>query len=162
MPILRCSSSAKSIAELAAKSNGELLFLAPDAVKTKKELETALYLAKEAFANGTNISDGVAKEALLFFACETNFSAALEKAGAKDAKDFVLVSGKDIPIAKLKKELRLTSAKPMKLSEFGMKKSEKDFFRSGMGNANSTKKKIGGYFEGELAIEKMALARGKN
>ncbi len=179
MQILRCSSSAKSIAELAAKSKG-LLFLSPSAVKTAKELEFAFYLAREAFADRTSISNDLAKEALLFLACETNFSSAVEKIGAKSAKDFVLVSGKRMPLAKLKKEMLLTKIASVSLPELGMKKSGKDFFRSGMSmrilrskmhqtsrqsamlKANSTQKKKGGYFEGELAIERMALARVKN
>lgn len=142
MLALRCSSSAKSIADLAAKGDGKLLFLAPDAARTGKELEAAFYFAKEAHAAGTNISNSRAKEALLFLACEMNFSSALSKAGAASPKDFVLVSEKKIPLAELKKKLMLTKAKPLALPEFG--------------------KKRGSYFEAELAIERMALARVKN
>lgn len=145
MLILRCSSSTKSVHEIVrlAEANGwRLLFLTPSAAKTKKEIEAAFYLAKQASETGTNISDSLAKEALLFLACEMNFSSALEKAGAKTAKDFVLVCEKSIPIAELKKGLMLTKAKAVKLPEFG--------------------KKRGGYTEGELAIERMALSRIKN
>ncbi|MEM2138464.1 MAG: hypothetical protein QW568_05230 [Candidatus Anstonellaceae archaeon] len=142
MLVLRCSSSAKSIAELAAKSGEELLFLAPDAAKTEKELEAAFYFAREAVGSGTGISDTMAKEALLFLSCEMNFSSALKKVGASSPEDFVLVSEKKIPLARLKKELMLVSAKAMKLPELG--------------------KRVGGYTEGELAIERMALARVKN
>jgi hypothetical protein len=71
-----------------------------------------------------------------------NFSSALSKVGAKSVKDFILVSEKDLPISKLKKELMLTKMKIVELPEFG--------------------KKSGPYYEGELAIEKMALARVKN
>lgn len=142
MRILRCASTAKTIGELAARAEWELLFLSPGAAKTKKGLEAAFLLAKEAFADGTNVSDGVAKEALLFLANEMNFSSALKKVGAASAKDFLLVSEKNLPVAKLKKELKLVKMKKISLPEWG--------------------KKIGGYFEAELAIEKMALARVKN
>ena len=141
MQILRCSSSAKNIDEL-VKRGKSLLFLSPTSVKTEKELEFAFYLAKEAFKNRGNISGKIANEALLFLSCETNFSSAIRKIGANDSGDFLLVAKKGIPIAKLKKLLRLERAERVRLPEWG--------------------KKIGNYSEGELAVEKMALARIRN
>ena len=141
MMVLKCSSSAASIGDLVGKGGGAL-FLAPSAVKTKKELKFAFYLAQEAFRTKENISKKPANEAVLFLACETNFTSAAKKIGARSARDFVLVSQKKIPLARLKKELLLTSAKPLKLPEWGRKR--------------------GHYSEGELAVEKMALARIRN
>ncbi len=145
MLALRCSSSASSIHSLVkiADSQGwEILFLNPKSVCTRKGLEAAFCLAKGAFAAKENISAKPANEAMLFLACEMNFSSAAKKVGAANSKDFVLVSEKEIPAAKLKKILLLTKFAPLRLSEFG--------------------KKVNGYFEGELAIERMALSRVKN
>ena len=145
MLVLRCSSTEKDIAALVSASAampGALLFLKPDAVKAKKELEFAFYLAKEAFKNKSNISGKLANETLLFLSCETNFSSAIKKIGARDGRDFLLVCEKSIPIAKLKKLLRLEKMKKIALPEWGKKK--------------------GAYSEGELAVERMALARIRN
>ena len=145
MIVLRCGSSEKDMAALVRESGSipcALLFLKPDAVKTGKELEFAFYLAKEAFKNKGNISGKIANEALLFLSCQTNFSSAVKKIGATDGGDFLLACEKDIPLAELKKALRLEKAEKMKLPEWG--------------------KKRGAYSEGELAVEKMALARIRN
>jgi len=144
MMVLRCSSDAVSINELVALGEGlgEFLFLAPKAVRTGKELEAAFAMARSAFDEGRNLSPKVQNEAILFLAQETNFSSAARKIGAASPDDFILVSEAKIPIAKLKAKLRLARAQSLKLSEWGGKK--------------------GGYLEGELAIEKMALARIKN
>lgn len=141
MMALRCSSSAESLNALVRRGKG-MLFLAPAAVKTSKELEFAFYLAGEAFRTGKNISSKPENEALLFLACETNFSSAARKVGARSPKDFVLVCRKRLPVAELKRRLLLTSAKPLRLPEWGKKK--------------------GHYYEGELAVEKTALARIRN
>jgi tRNA threonylcarbamoyladenosine modification (KEOPS) complex Cgi121 subunit len=145
MLILRCSSSASSVHSLVGIADSQgwgILFLKPDAARTRKELEAAFYLANEAFAAKGNISAKMANEAMLFLACEMNFTSAAKKVGATDAKDFLLVSEKDLPVAVLKKKLMLAKIAPLKLPEFGKKKN--------------------GYTEGELAIERMALARVKN
>ncbi len=144
MQVIRCSSDAAGINELVqlGEGLGELLFLAPKAVRTEKELEAAFAMARSAFDEGRNLSPKVQNEAMLFLAQETNFSSAARKIGAASPDDFILVSEAKIPIAKLKAKLRLTRAQSLKLSEWGGKK--------------------GGYLEGELAIEKMALARIKN
>ena len=144
MMVLRCSSDAESMGELVelGASLGEFLFLAPKAVRTGKELEAAFAMARGAFAEGRNLSPKVQNEAMLFLACETNFSSAARKAGAISPDDFVLVSEKKIPSSELKAKLKLTRAQALALSEWGAKK--------------------GGYTERELAIEKMALARIKN
>lgn len=144
MMVLRCSSSAKDMQHVvkAASSLGEVLLLSPSAVRTRKELQFAFYLAKEAFAQGENIASSPAKEALLFLSCETNFSSAVRKVGAASVDDFVLVSESKLASSKLKKALLLTRAQALKLSEWGRKK--------------------GNYFEGELAVEKMALSRIRN
>ena len=119
-----------------------MLVLNPDAARTEKELAFAFYLAKEEFAAKTAISDKLVNEAMLFLANETNFTSAAKKVGAKETKDFVLVIEKDVPLVKLKKEMMLTKIKRLSLQEWG--------------------KKQGIYFEGELAIERMALARIRN
>ena len=144
MLVLRCSSSARSMRELvgAAEKIGNSLVLSPSAVRTLMELRAAFRLAADAFAEGTNISSKLSNEAMLFLACETNFSSALRKIGAADPSDFVLVSEEKIPSAKLKKELKLLRAQTLSLSEWGEKK--------------------GKYSEGELAIERMATARIRN
>ncbi|MCX6772847.1 MAG: hypothetical protein NTV88_03715 [Candidatus Micrarchaeota archaeon] len=144
MMVLRCSSAAKDMHELlaAAEKLGAVLLLSPKAVKTKKELEFAFYLAKEAFATKVNVSGKITNEAMLFLSCETNFSSAVRKMGAAHPDDFLLVSEKKVPSAKLKKTLKLTRCEQIVLTEWGNRK--------------------GAYSEGELAIEKMALARIMN
>ncbi len=144
MMVLRCSSDAAGINELVelGEGSGEFLFLAPKAVRTGKELEAAFAMARSAFDEGRNLSPKLQNEAMLFLAQETNFSSAARKIGAASPDDFILVSEAKIPIAKLKAKLKLTRAQALKLSEWGGKK--------------------GGYLEGELAVEKMALARIKN
>ena len=144
MLILRCSSSAQSIHELVrlGGGSGSLLFLHPKAAKTAKELEFSFHLARGSFREKSNVSKKIANEAMLFLACETNFSSAAKKVGAMETGDFVLVSEKNIPLAKLKKELLLTKAKVLKLPEWGKKK--------------------GHYYEGEVAVERMALSRIRN
>jgi tRNA threonylcarbamoyladenosine modification (KEOPS) complex Cgi121 subunit len=126
----------------AAGKLGSSLVLSPPAARTLMELRAAFLLARGAFAEGKNISSKLSNEALLFLACETNFSSALRKIGAADPSDFVLVCEEKIPVAKLKKELKLISAQSLKPSEWGEKK--------------------GKYSEGELAIERMATARIRN
>ncbi len=141
MLAIRCSSTAASVHELLKRGEG-MLFLVPGAAKTEKELEFAFYLAGEAFKAGTNISGKMANEAMLYLACETNFSSAARKDGAKDAKDFVLVLQKSVPLSQLKKKLLLTKAVPLKLPKWGGR--------------------VGKYYGGELAVERMALARIRN
>lgn len=144
MMVLRCSSYAKNMHELvaAAEGLGFALLLSPSAVKTEKELEFAYYLANEAFAAGSNISAKLSNETMLYLSCETNFSSALRKMGAADPSDFMVVSEVKIPLAKLKKALKLSRAQEVRLSQWGKMK--------------------GYYFEGELAVERMALARIRN
>ena len=144
MMVLRCSSAVPSMHELvaAAEKLGAVLLLSPKAVKTEKELEFAFYLAKQAFAAKANVSGKLTNEAMLFLSCETNFSSAVRKIGAAHPDDFLLVSEEKVPSAKLKKALKLTRAETIKLTEWGNKR--------------------GAYFEGELAIEKMATARIMN
>lgn len=144
MLILRCSSSAQSIHELVRLGGkpGSLLFLHPKAAKTAKELEFSFRLARESFREKSNVSEKIANEAMLFLACETNFTSAAKKVGAASAKDFLLVGEKGIPIAKLKKRLLLTKARRVLLPEWGKMK--------------------GRYSEGELAVERMALSRIRN
>jgi len=146
MMALRCSSEVGSVRELVALADGlgNSLFLSPKAAasKTKKELEASFALARAAFKEGANLSEKTQNEALLFLACETNFSSAARKIGAAGADDFVLVLERKVPVAKLRKTLRLSSANALALSEWGKKKD--------------------GYFEAELAIERMTLARIKN
>jgi len=144
MMVLRCSSAFKSMHEAvgAAEKLGALMLLSPKAVRTGKELEAAFYLAREAFKAKENVASSVAKEAMLFLACETNFSSAIRKVGAASQDDFVLVSEGKIPSAKLKKALKLIRCEQLSLTEWGKKK--------------------GNYFEGEIAVEKMALSRIRN
>lgn len=146
MLLLRCS-SAKPLGALV--SSAEALFapcllLSPRAVEgmSGMEVEIAFYLARRAFEEKSSISGKMANEALLFLAREMNFASALRKIGAKDARDFVLACEKNVPLARVKREMGLTGAKRMALSRMG--------------------KKQGGYFEGERAAEQMALARVRN
>ncbi len=118
------------------------LVLSPKEEKTLKELEAAFELARRAFEAKENISTTPLHEALLFLACETNFSSAIARVGAKSTGDFLLVCEGKIGEGELKRKLQLTKATPVKLSEFG--------------------KKVGFYFEAELAIERMALCRIRN
>ncbi|MFA5929432.1 MAG: hypothetical protein WC861_00965 [Candidatus Micrarchaeia archaeon] len=120
------------------------LLLSPEAMRgrTGLELEAAFYLASRAFEEKGNISGKMSNEALLFLAREMNFASALRRIGAKDARAFVLVCEKSIPVAKVKRELGLVKAKKIALSRMGRKK--------------------GAYFEAELAVEQMALARARN
>lgn len=144
MMVLRCSSSIASMHELvsAASALGDVLVLSPKAAMTGKALEAAFLLAREAFGAEENISSKIANEALLFLSCEINFESALKKVGASDPSDFVLVSEKKFPIRELVKKLGLTRCLQLSRTEWGKKK--------------------GKYTEGELAIEKMALARIRN
>ena len=146
MLILKCSSEKplNAIVEAAAALGAPCLLLSPAALKGKTglELDAAFYLAARAFGERSNISKKVSNEALLFLAREMNFASALRKIGAKSARDFVLVCGKNVPLARVKRELGLASAKKLALSRMGRKK--------------------GNYFEGELAAEQMALARARN
>jgi tRNA threonylcarbamoyladenosine modification (KEOPS) complex Cgi121 subunit len=121
---------------------GDVLLLSPKIVRTGKELEFAFYLARGAFAEKRNIASSPAKEAMLFLACETNFSSAVRKVGAASPDDFVFVSEGKIPSAKLKKALKLIRCESLALTKWGKKK--------------------GNYFEGELSVERMALARIRN
>ena len=106
------------------------------------ELEAAFYLAARAFEEKSNISSKLSNEALLFLAREMNFASALRRVGAKDVRAFVLVCEKNVPMAKVKRELGLVKAKRIAISRMGKKK--------------------GAYFEGERAVEEMALARVRN
>src|SRR3989344_5304106 len=96
----------------------------------------------DGFEGKGNVADSVAKEAMLFLACETNFSSAVRKVGAASQDDFVVVAEGKIPSAKLKKALKLIRCEQLSLTEWGKKK--------------------GNYFEGEIAVEKMALSRIRN
>jgi tRNA threonylcarbamoyladenosine modification (KEOPS) complex Cgi121 subunit len=146
MLILRCSSE-KPLGAL-VRSAGALrcpcLLLSPRAFEGKSEMELAFafYLARRAFEAKGNISGKMANEALLFLAREMNFASAVRRVGAKDAGDFVFVCEKNVPLAKVKREMGLTSAKRVALPKMGRKK--------------------GAYFEGERAVEGMAIARVKN
>ena len=146
MLVLLCSSekSLHAIVEAAEGLGAPCLLLSPETVrgKTGLELEAAFCLARRAFEEKNNISGKMANEALLFLAREMNFASALRRVGAKSARSFVLVCEKNVSIARVKKELGLTSAKKIALSKMGKKK--------------------GAYFEGDLAVEQMALARVRN
>ena len=133
-----------AIVEAAEGLHTPCMMLSADAIKGKTgmELEAAFYLATRAFEEKSNISGKLSNEALLFLAREMNFASALRKIGATDAREFVLVCEKSPPMAKVKKALELSSAKKIVLSRMGKKK--------------------GAYFEGELAVEQMALARVRN
>ena len=146
MLVLMCSSgkSLHAVVESASALGAPCMMLSPEAMKGKTglELEAAFYLAARAFEEKSNISGKLSNEALLFLAREMNFASALRRIGAKDARAFVLVCGKNVPLARVKKELGLVSAKKIALSRMGKKK--------------------GAYFEGELAVEQLALARARN
>ena len=146
MQVLLCSSEKplNAIVEAAEGLKTPCLFLSTTAIagKTGLELEAAFYLASRAFDEKSNISSKLSNEAMLFLARETNFASALRKIGATDARMFVLVCEKNAPIAEVKKKLGLSTAKIISLSRMGKKK--------------------GAYFEGELAVEQMALARARN
>ena len=146
MLLLRCS-SAKPLGALVSSAEtlgAPCLLLSPRAVegKSRMEMEFAFYLARRAFEGKINISGKMANEALLFLAREMNFASALRKAGAKDARDFVLACEKDVSLVKVKQTMGLTSAKRVALPKIGTKKRS--------------------YFEGERAAEEMALARTRN
>lgn len=143
MLALKCSSEMDLHRLVSCASKlGNCLLLSPGKSYTQKELEAAFFLARASFGEKSNLSDKLSNEALMFLACETNFSSAIRKIGAKRAKDFILVLEKNVPIAKVRKELALSSAKRMALGLWG--------------------KKSGFYYEGELAVERMALARIRN
>ena len=146
MLLLRCS-SAKALGALVSSAEAlfaPVLLLSPRAIEGKSlmEMEFAFYLARRAFEEKSNISSKLSNEALLFLARETNFASALRRVGANDARLFVLVCEKNVPLAKAKRELGLTSAKKIALSRMGKRK--------------------GAYFEAERAAEGMALARARN
>ncbi len=126
----------------AAAKLGAVLLLSPKAVRTGKELEAAFYLAREAFRAKENVSGKLSNEAMLFLACETNFTSAVRKVGAASQDDFVIVSEGKIPAKKLKDALKLVRCQQLVLTTRGKKK--------------------GNYFEGELAVERMALSRIRN
>jgi len=146
MQVLLCSSE-KPLGAIVEAAEGLMVpcfLLSPEAMhgKTGMELEAAFYLAARAFKGKSNISTKLSNEAMLFLAREMNFASALRKIGATDARAFVLACGKSVPLAKVKRKLWLSSAKKMHLSRMGRKK--------------------GAYFEGERAVEEMALARVRN
>ena len=146
MQVLSCSSEKPlgAIVEAAEALKTPCLFLSTKAIegKTGLELEAAFYLASRAFDGKSSISGKLSNEALMFLAREMNFASALRRMGADDAREFVFVCEKNVPVAKVKKELGLTAAKKIALSRMGRKK--------------------GAYSEGELAVERMALARARN
>ena len=146
MLALMCSSDKPlaMIVRSAETLHAPCLLLSAEAVegKTGLEIEAAFHLAARAFEEKSNISGKMSNEALLFLAREMNFASALRKFGAKDARAFVFVCEKNILVARVKKALALTSAKKIVLPRMG--------------------KKNGAYFEGELAVEQMALARVRN
>ena len=146
MLVLMCSSekSLHAIVESAEALGAPCMMLSAEAMKGKTglELEAAFYLAARAFEEKSNISTKLSNEALLFLSREMNFASALRRVGAKNVHRFVLVCEKDVSIAKVKKELGLTAAKKIAISRMGKKK--------------------GAYFEGERAVEQMALARVRN
>ncbi|MCX6769861.1 MAG: hypothetical protein NT051_04250 [Candidatus Micrarchaeota archaeon] len=147
MQVLRCASGAKSLEVListAGKLSCPCLLLSPEMAAgiTGAELRFAFHFARHAFAGKRNLSGRLSNEALLFLSNQTNFSSAVEAAGAKTQKDFVLACEKSVPIARLRKLLLLTSAKKMTVSEWG--------------------RKVGHYSKGELAVERMALVRVRN
>jgi len=141
-----CSSDKplNAIVEAADALRAPCLVLSTEAIKEKTglELEAAFYLAARAFEGKSNISTKLSNEALLFLAREMNFASALRKIGATDSRAFVFVCEKDVPMAKMKETLGLAKAKKLALPRMGRKK--------------------GAYFEGERAVEGMALARGRN
>jgi tRNA threonylcarbamoyladenosine modification (KEOPS) complex Cgi121 subunit len=146
MQVLLCSSEKPlgAIVEAAEGLHTPCLLLSTEAIKGKTglELEAAFCLAARAFEGKGNISSKLSNEALLFLAREMNFASALRRVGAKKSSAFALVCEKSVPLARLKKELGLTGAKKIALSRMGKRK--------------------GAYFEGELAVEQMALARARN
>ncbi|MCX8174946.1 MAG: hypothetical protein N3E51_01960 [Candidatus Micrarchaeota archaeon] len=145
MQILRCRSSLGSMPELvkaASRIGGHCLLLSPKAIKTGLGLEAAFELAKRAARRRQNASEKLSNEAMLFLSCGMNFGSALRKVGAADPSDFVFVSQRKIPPKKLACLLKLTACRRLALSRMG--------------------KKLGGYFEGELEIEGMALGRIRN
>jgi tRNA threonylcarbamoyladenosine modification (KEOPS) complex Cgi121 subunit len=147
MMCIRCKSGKNGLSELVAKAEGlpcGCMLLSPSAVKGRTSLEMAFafYLARRAIFEGRNISNKVSNEALLFLSCESNFSSALRRMGAKDARDFALVCEKIIPLARVKRVLGLSSAREIALPVWGKRK--------------------GNYAQAELAIERMALARVRN
>ncbi len=146
MQVLLCSSEKplNAIVGSAEALHTPYLLLSTEAIKGKTgmELESAFYLAARAFEEKSNISSKLSNEALLFLAREMNFASALQRIGAKDAREFVLVCGKNVPIEKVKEKMGLAKAKKIALSRMG--------------------KKEGSYFEGERAVEEMALARVRN
>jgi len=147
MQILRCGSDAANVRELVSLSESAglpALFLSVSAASkmTGAEIEFAFYLAEESFKSNGNLSGKKTNEALLFLACETNFSSAARKIGAADPSDFVLALKEKVSPKKLQKALKLVRAEEMRLPKWGKKK--------------------GDYTQGELAIEQMALARVRN
>ena len=146
MMVLLCSSEKPlgAIVDAADGLRAPCMMLSAEAIqgKTGVELEAAFYLARRAFEEKSNISGKLSNEALLFLAREMNFASALRKIGAKDPREFVLVCEKNMPLAKARKELGKVKAAELKLSKMGKKK--------------------GAYFEGELAVEQLALARARN
>ena len=146
MQVLLCSSEKPlgAIVEAAEGLGAPCFLLSPEAMrgKTGFEIEAAFYLAARAFEGKSNISSKLSNEAMLFLAREMNFASALRKIGATDTRAFVLACEKNVPLAKVKQKLWLSSAKKIVLPRMGRKK--------------------GAYFEGERAVEEMALARAKN
>jgi len=146
MLLLRCSSERQlpALVSSAEALGAPVILLSPRAIEGKSgmEMKFAFYLARRAFEGKSNISSKLSNEALLFLAREMNFASALRKIGAKDAHGFVLVCEKNLPIARVKKALALTSAKKIALTKMGKKK--------------------GAYSEGERAVEQLALARVRN
>jgi tRNA threonylcarbamoyladenosine modification (KEOPS) complex Cgi121 subunit len=146
MIALRCQSRLPlhAIVESAEAHLSPALLLCPRAIegKTRMELEFAFCLASRAFEGKSNISAKISNEALLYLSREMNFCSALKRIGADDARDFVFVCEKNVPLSRVKKALGLISAKKIPLSKMGLK--------------------MGACFEGELAVEEMALSRVRN
>lgn len=116
MAFYRCSGGKRGMREIVEDGKGipcPALFLSPQAAKAVGESEAgfAFYLARRAFAEKANISSKLSNEALLFLARQTNFSSAVRKLGAKDAKAFVLVLEEKLAPSKVKKLLGLKSVK---------------------------------------------------
>ncbi len=86
----KCVNVQECIAQLESKKINAVL-LDSKAFLCKKQFEVAHELAKMAFGQGTNISQNLNTEILLFLACEIHVKNAISKCGAKDLKPAILV-----------------------------------------------------------------------
>jgi len=121
----------------------------PEIILNERQLLVAYALAKKAFENKENKSTSLENETLAKVAATAKLAEAIKIAGAKDAKDFLLMT--DANDATLDKLLASIQAKKTEANFSPNKKKLANVF-------GITKTLLENYSEEEIILEKMALS----